>query len=519
MTIPLEDLWYLYKCLICAGLFAGTYYLTLMYVKYCKRHSDQLYGSPTFQRLRINIGFHCMLVFILAYWVNLQRIPRLFLMICSGIPISIGLYSHSIKYLKQLQYMSRVFIVIMAIMLIITKRKQLYEVVVNSVSAAKANIREFQDEKVRAKWIDGVLPNLACMFWCSLFSWLLFKNTHSTESVPWQNLVFLAIFESCSTSISSLAFCFVLSKISMLFLSVCEFLQQGVFGCVDRSGLQSDCFFSGMVLPVLLYFNSANTIKDGCAELEWAYITQIWMILLMLRYMIWFVRKSPIYAYNSQNTWTHRARVIVVCTLLCATSFYLVNCIDTLLYEVPMDLFYKSRIELQYLYRIGDVYVMLGSWVIHGLASAKPEIAHMTKSIRKNIMEIETYAPLIDTVFHGFIAFGEFLTLCSKEELSLTRFCCSMAINYIILSQMRQEYLRVVTVPYLQEAVKKTKHLPNATLHQIKEYQDDCHACFNPLGSSVFITQCQHYFHETCLVLWLVERTKCPKCFSNIDFP
>ena len=275
-------------------------------------------------------------------------------MMCSGIPISIALYSHSIKDLKQLQYMSSVFIVVMVIILIITKRKQMYEVVVNSVSAAEANIREFQDDKVRVKWINGVLPNLTCIFWCCVFSCLLLKNSYSTETMPWQNLVYLAIFESCFTPTGSFAFCFVLSNIFMLFLSVCEFLQQGVLGCVDRSGLQSDCFFSGMVLPVLLYFNSANTIKDGNADSEWMYLTQIWIILLILRYIIWFVRKSPIYAYNSKNNWD---RIIVLCTVLCVTSIYLVNYIAILLYKAPMDPFYTTLIEVQYWHRQVDVYI------------------------------------------------------------------------------------------------------------------------------------------------------------------
>ena len=354
-----------------------------MYVKYYKRHSDQLYDSPTFHRLQTNIGFHGMIVFVLAYYVNLHRIPRLFVMICSSIPISIALYITSIKDLKQLQYKSWVFTLVWVTICLIPKRKKIYGAVVNSICVAKANIYKFKGERVRAKWINGVLPNLACMFWCSLFSCLLLKNTLNIKRVSWQNLVYLAVFESCFTLISSFALCFVLSKIFVLFLAMCEFLQQGIFGCVDRLSLQSDCFFSGMVLPVLLYFNSANTIKDGNAELEWMYITQIWMILLVVRYINWFVRKSPIYAYYSQNRSksVQKTQIIVVCTLLCVTSFYLVNCIDTLLYKVPMEPFYRAGIGLLSVYRQYDVYAMIVSWAIHGLVSAEPEIARVTKSI------------------------------------------------------------------------------------------------------------------------------------------
>ena len=133
-------------------------------------------------------------------------------------------------------------------------------------------------------------------------------------------------------------------------------------------------------------------------------------------------------------------------------------------------------------------------------------------------MQIEMYAPLIDTVFHAFIAFCELLSLVLKDEWLLSRFCCTVAMNYIIITQMRKEYLSGITIPYLQEAVKMNKHFPNATKDQIKNYKDDCTRCASPLRSHVFITQCKHYFHETCLVLWLAERTKCPKCFCNINF-
>ena len=57
-------------------------------------------------------------------------------------------------------------------------------------------------------------------------------------------------------------------------------------------------------------------------------------------------------------------------------------------------------------------------------------------------------------------------------------------------------------------------------LQRVKDNKHECCVCLSK-GSKAFCkTQCDHYFHITCIKEWLKDNTTCPMCrFPLVDIP
>ena len=92
----------------------------------------------------------------------------------------------------------------------------------------------------------------------------------------------------------------------------------------------------------------------------------------------------------------------------------------------------------------------------------------------------------------------------------------------------RRQVLVVPTMPPfvirpITAAVKKPL-LPKAGVPEcilkISNPQDPCSICLGELGTkNIQQLPCQHLFHNTCLLPWLIQQPSCPMCRANIITP
>ncbi|XP_058119054.1 protein TRC8 homolog isoform X2 [Anopheles coustani] len=64
-------------------------------------------------------------------------------------------------------------------------------------------------------------------------------------------------------------------------------------------------------------------------------------------------------------------------------------------------------------------------------------------------------------------------------------------------------------------AVHKISSLPEATIAQLRQFDDVCAICYQDMTSAK-ITRCNHYFHGVCLRKWLYVQDRCPLCHEII---
>lgn len=67
-----------------------------------------------------------------------------------------------------------------------------------------------------------------------------------------------------------------------------------------------------------------------------------------------------------------------------------------------------------------------------------------------------------------------------------------------------------------REAVRKIEGLPVATTEQLERYNDICVICYTEMKSAR-ITNCNHFFHGTCLRKWLYVQDYCPMCHASVS--
>ena len=62
----------------------------------------------------------------------------------------------------------------------------------------------------------------------------------------------------------------------------------------------------------------------------------------------------------------------------------------------------------------------------------------------------------------------------------------------------------------------------NNSLIVIESDLVNCAICLEPIVISdtenIFKTDCQHYFHNICILQWLIESKKCPICRNKIEY-
>ncbi|XP_052870324.1 protein TRC8 homolog [Anopheles cruzii] len=64
-------------------------------------------------------------------------------------------------------------------------------------------------------------------------------------------------------------------------------------------------------------------------------------------------------------------------------------------------------------------------------------------------------------------------------------------------------------------AVHKISSLPEASVAQLRHFDDVCAICYQEMTSAK-ITRCNHYFHGVCLRKWLYVQDRCPLCHEII---
>uniref|UniRef100_A0A2M4BE01 Putative e3 ubiquitin ligase n=1 Tax=Anopheles marajoara TaxID=58244 RepID=A0A2M4BE01_9DIPT len=64
-------------------------------------------------------------------------------------------------------------------------------------------------------------------------------------------------------------------------------------------------------------------------------------------------------------------------------------------------------------------------------------------------------------------------------------------------------------------AVHKISSLPEASVAQLRHFDDVCAICYQEMTSAK-ITRCNHYFHSVCLRKWLYVQDRCPLCHEII---
>jgi len=94
--------------------------------------------------------------------------------------------------------------------------------------------------------------------------------------------------------------------------------------------------------------------------------------------------------------------------------------------------------------------------------------------------------------------------------------------NNSIISRLITGMFGPPNSPDLENVIVRptVNHITNATtIYQVNTLQDDiCTICQDNIQSGDVrrITQCNHYFHQTCIDTWFQESVYCPTCRHDI---
>jgi E3 ubiquitin-protein ligase RNF139 len=395
-----------------------------------------------------------------------------------------------------------------------------------------------------SQWNRLRLPTVLQAFWISkaflLFNvWLHSTFPNEEPQVLWTVIVKRLLLSNCETLISLLG-------TSAVVCFVCDSVEHVVMRWLIQAPEESDEKSAGPISAVLFFVLALQTgLTEINGELRFIRLYQNLCLLLTANLHLLHNTLSQVLFWLSasrNNSLGRHIRALVACAFLALASILLavllvrthsfgswllaviafcvemvIKVILTLivyalfmldahrlsLWESLDDyVFYVRSLSSSVEFLFAILIFLNGVWIL---------VYESGGRIRAFMVGVHLYFNIwLQAIAGKFCLFFAILTLrkrhlLKKKNIHLYRF--------IVLPQTTG--IRVILKR--RKAAKKLSLLLDASLAQLKDFDDVCAICYQDL-SSAKITACRHYFHAVCLRKWLNIRDTCPIC-QEVIFP
>lgn len=307
--------------------------------------------------------------------------------------------------------------------------------------------------------------------------------------------------QTCSSTLTMLACCFIIQKVCGLILFVIKFSFHGNNALPNEETAISP---NGMREGFGFFFLCLYTGLSSCSlsrKLALLHVIFYLIVSAMVRSMFEVVEPILISlpSQHSSNLKKHMY-TLAFCMSLLSLSIFLAISVYGLKERIP---FITPNIIT-----IAQILAALALYTLY-----KYE-AHQT----------ELWEELDDYVYYvnGGCRLFEFVVisavLCYRVcdfSLEWTLFQVIMALLHIYFNIWTPAKEGWQSLKLRHQVKQKLNSLPMATQEEIEVLQDVCAICLDELKVAK-VTPCKHYFHSLCLRKWLNIQSKCPMCHTCI---
>ena len=351
-------------------------------------------------------------------------------------------------------------------------------------------------------WRRLNIPTCMIAMYVLLFSYnLVIFLVFSNEVLSAMQFLHLCIALSCNTTLSMMACCFVIHRISRTILYGIKLIhrEENVVAQDDPIGSPD-----GMREGFGFFFLGLYTGLSNCHISRKLILLQLIFFLLIsaLVKSMFEVTEPILLAVASQhiNSYKKHLRVVLFSLLLLIVSIFLSFRVYTLKEKIP---FVTPNVIT-----IAQITAALLLYTLYLYE------AHQNG----------TWDQLDDYVYYinGTCRLFEFAVisavLCyrvcdfSLEWTLFQAFVAALHVYFNIWTPAR-EGLQSLKLRF--QVNQKLNSLPSATEQEIEDLQDVCAICLDELRAAK-VTPCKHYFHSLCLRKWLNVQDNCPMCHTNI---
>ena len=503
--------------LVSAGVVAGAYYLSQIYVEVEAESGVELGNSllsalrdyDTAQRLILHLSVQCMLAAIISYLLDIVD-WRKFLLLIFTAPMVARVSGLPARDLQAVHNLSAMFATFLSLLFVFNNLGHGFDMIRSGINDAREVAREFG-------WIPfGItfwhtirMPVQLTLFWILTFTaqFFVLLTSHSI-SVKRDGFILVslaAIGESCTTPISLFALCTTVSYVSYYILTFTKLFLLGWEGLAHDNDLMRG-WAEGFTLLLI-------AIQTGLLELkplERAFLMCI-LLFIVVSSLIqsMYETAEPILlalsASHSKSKLKH-IRAVGLCTFLWMFPLYMTYSITS---YFDLDFWLMIIISSCVLTSVQVIGSLLIYWLfLYDAWRTEPweKLDDIIYYIRSTVCVLE-FLVAVFVVFYGLkeSLFGEWSWINSFILLVH----CYFNVWVKLQNGWRSFQQR-------REAVGKLESLPEATVDQLQVLNDVCAICFQEMHTAR-ITSCGHYFHGYCLRKWLYVKDACPMCHQIIN--
>lgn len=516
-TLPLKKLVALYMYLVSAGVVAGAYYLSEIYVEVEADSRVELGDSllaalrhyDTAQRLVLHLSVQCILAAIVSCLLDIKD-WRKFLLLIFTAPMIARVSGLPARDLQAVHNFSTIFCTLMSLLFVFNNSGHGFDIIRSGINDAREVAREFGWLPVGITfWHTIMLPVQLTLFWILMFITQVFVLLTSRNiSIKSEGIVIVllaSVGESCTTPISLFALCTVVSYLSYYALTLTKLFLVGRDGLVQDNDLLRG-WAEGFTLLLIAIQTGLLDLKP----LERAFLMCILLFivvssLIQSMYEITEPILLALSASHSKSKFKH-LRAVGLCTFLWMFPLYMTYSISS---YFDLDFWLMIIISSCVLTSVQVIGSLLIYWLfLYDAWRTEPweKLDDIIYYIRSAVCVLE-FVVAVFVVFYGVkeSLFGEWSWINSF----ILMIHCYFNV-WVRLQNGWKSFLQ------RREAVEKLESLPEATGEQLQSHNDLCAICFQEMNTAR-ITACGHFFHGCCLRKWLYVKDACPMCHHPIN--
>ncbi|KAK3601387.1 hypothetical protein CHS0354_037703 [Potamilus streckersoni] len=519
-ALPVERLVSFYMYIVSICFFGIAYYLSEIYVEAEKKAHWLLKGDnealfafiedmDSIIRLGFILGLQCMIAALVAYLLNITDWTKYTFLVFTA-PVIARIAGLSVKDLSIVHNFATIYVILMVMFYILNNLGYAMDILKDGINQVVEAARIFGWIPVlMIFWQTVMLPVQLLTFWISLFSVQLYVYFSSDNNPIVQEgtmVVFLAaIGDCCGTPISLFALCITISYTSYYILTLTKFYLQGFDGLMEDNEV-----LRGWTEGLTMLLIATQTGLLDLKPLQRAFLMSILLFivassLIQSMYEVTDPILLALSASHNKKIFKH-VRALILCTFLWMCPLYMTYCICQ---YFSLDFWLMIIISSCVLTSVQ----VIGSLVIYTLFMYDSFRMTPWESLDDIVYYTRASVRILEFVVALFVVcYGikeSFWGEWSWVNSSILMVHCYFNVWQRLQSGWKSFLLR-------RDAVKKLESLPLATEEELANIKDVCAICFQEMHSAR-ITNCKHFYHNSCLKKWLYIKDACPMCHQPIN--
>lgn len=512
-ALPLKNLVNLYIYVVCAGLLAMNWYMSHRFVTTEISQETLRYfflsDLSELQRIFLHLFFQCITSSFVCFLQEITNWTR-FVFLAFSLPFVAKLMGMSGDIISAVHNFSTIFTILLLGVIVYNDLSNILTTVRILLGKLSEAIQEFGwIPVILASWNTlnvGIQLLIFCMYMFLSQFYVLFKSGSSLILKENYTVICLSVIGSCcATPISLIALSVAISYASYFILKCTKIYLQGWQGYMNDNDTFRGWTEGGTMLLI--------AFQTGLTDLKPMQRTFMMSILLFIvassliesMYEVADPILLSLSASHNKNLYKH-ARAVFLFICLWIFPLYMTY---TICHYFNIDFWLLVISSSSVLTSVQS----LGSLIVYSL--------FIYDSLRENPWE-----NLDDVIYYtrATVRILEFLVavfvVCIGLKESIFGYWSWINFAILIIHCYFNVYKRLQTgwKTFLlrREAVTRVESLPQATTEQLKSLSDVCAICFFVMNQAK-ITNCNHFFHATCLRKWLYVKDSCPMCHSKIE--